>query len=181
MDNSVVFDPTSLEGASGDEFMFDTHGVITDYLGKHFRTSLKKSIQTAIHKANPLPYTPAMQVPKVNHFMLDHLKQKFPRSRGTELGTIQSTLLYAAGSLTCLWSDLLHNNLLAGEGGMINAHNVLNVIQRLLILLGNANKLLSQTRRCDILQCVDKSLESMVKNWLLPLMILCLVTIFVLV
>ena len=41
----------------------------------------------------------------------------------------------------------------------MNVHDVLNVIQRTLVLMGNANELLSQTRRCNILQCVDKSLE----------------------
>jgi len=74
INNSVAFNPASM--ASGDEFMFDTHEVITNYLETHFRTSLAKDIQTAMHKAHPLPHTP---VPKVDRFMLDHLKQKFPQ------------------------------------------------------------------------------------------------------
>ena len=35
-----------------------------------------KEVRTAMHKANPLLHTPAMQVPNVDHFMLDHLKQE---------------------------------------------------------------------------------------------------------
>ena len=42
---------------------------------------------------------------------------------------------------------------------MINVHDVLNIIQRTLVLMGNANELLLQARRCNILQCVDKTLE----------------------
>jgi len=35
VDNLVAFDPMFLESASGDEFMFTTHDVITNYLEKH--------------------------------------------------------------------------------------------------------------------------------------------------
>ena len=65
-------------------------------------------------------------------------------------------LLSAADPLTCLWSDLLDNSLLADESVVINVHDVLNIIQRTLVLMGNANELLSQARRCNILQCFDK-------------------------
>jgi len=104
VDNSVAFNPASM--ASGDEFMFDAHEVITNYLETHFRTSLTKDVQTAMHKAHPLPCTPAMQVPKVDRFMLDHLKQKFCKSRDAKLGTIQSALLYVDGPLTVRVSGL---------------------------------------------------------------------------
>ena len=58
MNNSVDFDPTSM--TSGDEFMFDTYEVITNYLETHFHASLSKDVLTAMHKAHPLPRTPAM-------------------------------------------------------------------------------------------------------------------------
>jgi len=48
--------------------------------------------------------------------VLDHLKQRFPRSRDVELGTIQSALLKCAGPLAYLWSELLDNGLLDEEG-----------------------------------------------------------------
>lgn len=112
-----------------------------------------------MHKAHPLPRTPVMKVPKVDRFVLDHLHQRFPKSRDAELGTIQSALLRAAGPLSCLWSELLDNDLLKEEESMINVHDVLNVVQRTLVLLGNANELISQTRRCNILRAVDQGLE----------------------
>ena len=39
-----------------------------------------------------------------------------------------------------------------------NVHDMMNVIQCTLVLLGNVNELVLQTLRCNILQCVDKSL-----------------------
>ena len=144
VDNSVAFDPTAV--APSDEFVFDTHEVITNYLEKHFQLSLDKDVQSSMHKMHPVPRTPVMKVPKVDCYMMDHLRQRFPKSRDGELGT-------------CLWSDLLDNSLLADKSAMINVHDVLNIIQRTLVLMGNANELLSQARRCNILQCVDETLE----------------------
>ena len=151
-----MFDPSSL--STSDNFTFETHEVITQYLETHFCLSLNKDVQSAMHKAHPVPRTPVMKVPKVDRYILDHLRQNFPKSRDSELGTIQSALISATGPLTCLWAELLDNNLLEDPDSLINVQDVLNVIQRTLVLLGNATELVSQTRRCNILQCVDKSL-----------------------
>ena len=162
VDSLVAFDPSSV--APNDDFVFDTHEVISNYLEKHFRSSLDKDVRNAMHKTHPLPRTPVMRVPTVDRFMMDHLKHRYPKSRDAELGTIQSALLFAAGPLTCLWSDLLDNNLLADEAAVISTQDVLNVVQRTLVLMGNANELISQARRCNILQCVDKDLEKYGKD-----------------
>ena len=108
---------------------------------------------------HPVPRTPVMKVPKVDYYMMDHLRQRLSKLRDGELGTVQATLLSAAGRLTCLWLDLVDNNLLADDSAVINVHGMLNIIQCTLVLMGNANELLSQARRCNILQCVDKTLE----------------------
>ena len=68
------------------------------------------------------------------------------------------------GPLTCLWSDLLDNNLVANESVIINAHDVLYVVQGTLVLMGNTNELLSQTHRHQILQCANKNLEKYFKD-----------------
>jgi len=47
---------------------------------------------------------------------------------------------------------------------VVNVHDVLEVVQCTLVLLGNANELISQTRRCTILKCVDQSLEKYGKD-----------------
>ena len=95
---------------------------------------------------------------------MDHLKHRYPKSRDAELGTIKSALLFVADPLTCLWSDLLNNNLLADETTVVSTQDVLNVVQRTLVLMGNANELISQARCCIILQYVDKDLEKYGKD-----------------
>ena len=97
-----------------------------------------------------------MKVPKVDCFML---KQNYPKSHDAELATIQSALLSATGPLTCLWSDIIDSHLHTNEEGVVNVHNVLDIVQRTLVLLGNANELISQARHSNILHCVDGSLE----------------------
>jgi len=62
-------------------------------------------------KAYPIPCTPVMKVTKVDKFMLSHLKACFPRLNKTQLHTIQTALLSAVGSLTCLWVDLITNDM----------------------------------------------------------------------
>ena len=155
--NPVLFDPSSVTSES--EYTFDTHQIITDYLEKHFRVSLTKEVRNPMHKTHPVPHTPVMKVPKIDRFMLDHLKQNYPKLRDAELGTIQSALLSATGPLTCLWADIIDSELHTNEEGVVNVHDVLDIMQRTLVLLGNANELISQSRHSNILRCVDGSLE----------------------
>ena len=91
-----------------------------------------------MHKMHPVPRTPVMKMPKVDRYMMDHLRQRFPRSRDGELGTVQAALLSAAGPFMYLWSNLLDNNLLADESVVINVHDVLNIIQWTPVFKGNA-------------------------------------------
>ena len=98
-----------------------------------------------------------MKVPKVDSFVLDHLKQCFPKSHHHKLGMIQSVLQQCTGPLLCLWSELINSGLLKRKDSVINVHDVLNVLQRtLVLLLRNANELV---RRCRILRVVDQGLE----------------------
>ena len=60
--------------------------------------------------------------------------------------------------MTCMWSNLIEQKLLDNPDATISVHDVLEVIQHSLVLLGNMNELLSQMRRKNILQVADKSL-----------------------
>ena len=73
VDNLVAFDPTAV--APSDEFVFDTHEVITNYLEKHFCSSLDKDIRNSMHKMHPVPRTPVIKVIKVDRYIMDHLRQ----------------------------------------------------------------------------------------------------------
>ena len=43
---------------------------------------------------------PVMRMPKVDHFMMHHIKQRYPKSCDAELGTMQAAHLSAATPLT---------------------------------------------------------------------------------
>ena len=105
-----------------------------------------------------------MKVSKVDRYIMDHLRQRFPKSRDGELGTVQAALQSVAGPLMCLWSNLLDNNLLADKSVVINVHDVLNIIQQTLVLMGNTSELLLQAWRCNILQYINKTLEKYSKE-----------------
>ena len=124
----------------------------------HFHASLYKDVQSAMNKVHLVPHTPVLKVLKVDGFVLDHLKQHFLKARDHELGTIQSALQRCAGPLSCLWSELIDNDLLKSEDSVINVHDILNVLQRTLVLLDNANERVSQTR-CNILRAINQGLE----------------------
>jgi len=99
------------------------------------------------------------RAPKVDHHVTNHLKSCFPKGDGAELSKIQMVLLQVCGPMTCLWVELIDNDLLSSSEATVNVHNVLNIVQCSLVLLGNANKLVSQLWRSKILQLIDKSLE----------------------
>ena len=151
------FDPTS--AALEDEYTFSAQSTITSYIEKHFRRTLDKASRTAMHKAHPIPKTEATKAPKVDRFMQDYLASRFPKSEDSDLARIQTAMLRASGPMTCLWAEMIDNGLLGDPEATINVHDVLNIIQRSLVLLGNANEMISQLRRSRLLQLVDKSLQ----------------------
>ena len=149
------FDPDSL--ASGDDYVFDAPQIINEYVEKYFRAQLRKDVREAMYKAHPVPDTPVMRAPKVDDFAHHHLQSRFPTASENQLRTIQSDYLKAAGPLTCFWANLVPNNMLT-EDSVISVQDVLQVAQRLLVLMGNANVLLTEARCYEILHSVDKSL-----------------------
>ena len=60
-----------------------------------------------------------------------------------------------------MWTELIeliNNNLLSDADVSVNIHDVLNIIQCTIVLLGNANKILSQLRHSKLVAAVDTSL-----------------------
>ena len=110
---------------------------------KHFRSTLDKTGRLATHKEHPVPNTPATKAPKVDGFVTDYLKAAFPKSDDGELIKVQSVLLKVCGTMACKWAELIDNNLLSDADATVNVHDVLNIIQRTIVLLGNANEMLS--------------------------------------
>ena len=110
-----------------------------------------------MHKAHPVPSTFAAKSPVVDKFVKDYLKSRYPKQDG-ELMKLQSVMLKVCGPMTCMWSDLIEQNLLENPDATISVHDMLEIIQRSLVLLGNANEMLSQMRRTNLLELADKAL-----------------------
>ena len=59
--------------------------------------------------------------------------------------------------MACMWAELIANDLFSDPNTSVNVQDVLNIIQRT-IVLGNTNEMLSYLRRSKILAAVDTSL-----------------------
>ena len=56
-----------------------------------------------------------------------------------------------------MWAELI-DNLLSDPDAKVNVYDVLNIIQRTMILLGNTNEMMSELRHSKILVAIDISL-----------------------
>ena len=101
---------------------------------------------------------PVTKLPKVDSFVTDYLKSNFPKSDDAELSKVQSVLLKVCGSMACMWAELIDNNLLSDLDAKVNMYNGLNIIQRTMVLLGNANEMISEVRLSKVLNAMETSL-----------------------
>ena len=110
-------------------------------------------------KKHPKPDTEAAAPPKLDSFISDFAGKKLDKARDAQLARIQGAVLYAANPLTCLWSDLVDQGLTQDPKAAILVSDVLDIIQRSLVLLGNANNLILETRRETALESIHPSLK----------------------
>lgn len=92
-------------------------------------------------------------------FVADFAGKKLDKARDSQLAKIQGAMLYAASPLTNLWSDLIEQGLSSDPEAAIHVSDILDTIQRSLVLLGNANSLISETRREIALESIHPSLK----------------------
>jgi len=135
----LEFDPrVSLEDT------WEANKTMSEFLEKHFSRCLKPEDREAILKDFPKPNSQALQVPKLDEQVKDHLKKKGINPHfGAEksLYRIQSQVLDMAGPLACLWSDLLDT------GATIKREQIILLVQRTLILLGSLSNSITLERR----------------------------------
>lgn len=152
------FDPT-LEREDKDEFKMKVPRTVEKYIDKHFRRSLSKEERTAMLKRHPKPDIEAAIPPKLDSFIADFAGKKLDKARDSQLTKIQGAMLYVASPLTNLWAELIEQGLTNDPEAAIHVSDVLEIIQRALVLLGNANSLISETRREIALESVHPSLK----------------------
>ena len=159
---SKCFDPV-LAGCDQDEYHFQPHKVIKEYLEKHFRRSLTKKERKAMLKADPKPECDAATTPEVDEFLQTFWKGHINNTRDNDLKQIQTAVLNATAPLCGLWAQLLNQNL-TEDSDLVQAPVVLDMIQRALVFLGNANNLINEKRRASILHSVDPKLTKYAKG-----------------
>ena len=139
------FDP-SRERDDKEECKVKVPPVIGKYLDKNFRQPLSKEGRTAMLKKHPKPDVEAVVSPRLDSFVVDFAGKKLDKAKDTQLARIQGTMLYAANPITCLWADLVEQGLTHNPKYAIYMYvpDLLEVLQRALVLLGNANHLISE-------------------------------------
>ena len=157
-DEEEYFDPT-LEREDREEFKVKVPKKIQKYVEKHFRRSLSKEERTAMLRKHPKPDTAAVAPPRLDSFISDFAGKKLDKGRDAQLAKIQGTMLYAANPLTNLWAELIDQGLTQDSQAAIFVSDVSEIIQRTLVLLGNASNLISETRREVALESVHPSLK----------------------
>ena len=109
---------------------------IQTFLEKHFNRQLSEEEISAIMKDFPKPQCGVTSAPNLDDEVKEQLKMqgKDPHY-GSEksLYKLQEQVLDVAGSLTCLWSDLLNKE------AKVSNEDVLLLLQRALVLLGSAS------------------------------------------
>ena len=152
------FDPT-LDREDKEDFRFTAPKQITEYLEKHFRRGLSKEERTAMLKRHPKPDTPAMTPPKLDQFITDFAPKSIVKARDTSLARIQGSLLYAVNPLVHVWANLIDQKLDSDPEALIPVSDVLEMIQRSTVLLGNTNNLISESRREAVLEKIQPTLK----------------------
>ena len=158
LDEDEQFDP-SLAHEDRDEYKVDVAPRIQKYLNRHFRKGLSKEERTAMLKKHPKPNVKAAQPPKLDQFVSEFAGKKLDKARDAQLEKLQGSVLYVANPLTNLWTDLIDRGLTQDPEGSVSVGRVMDTIQRSLVLLGNANNLISETRREVALEAIHPSLK----------------------
>ena len=128
------------------------------FLEKHFNKSLSEEEREAILKDFPKPDTKAVSTPKLDEQVKEQLKKRGKDPHfGAEksLFKIQEQLLETTGPLTCLWADLLNKE------AKISHEDTLLLIQRALVLLGNASHAITLERRKVAWSRINPKLKSL--------------------
>jgi hypothetical protein len=159
----LLFDP-SLDKEDKDEYKFDAPEVIGQYLEQHFRKGLAKEERTAMLKRHPKPNAKVMTQPKLDQFVSDFAPKKVDKARDAAMSRIQGSLLYAVNPLTNLWAELIKQGMADDPEALILVPEVLDIIQRSIVLIGNTNNLVSETRREVALDAIHSSLKKYAKG-----------------
>ena len=132
------FDPTV-----NNDNDWDAGEVINTFLKKHSGRAVTADERQAIMKDFPKQSCWVLRTPKLNENMKRQIKKAgkdplFGQERS--LFKLHDQLVDMAGPLTCLWADI------ANKEAKVNPHEVILLVQRVLVLLGSAAYSVKQER-----------------------------------
>ena len=131
------------------------------YVDTHFRSCLSREVHRAMARDNPLPDTPSLHPPEMDDVLVDYMGSDFPSSSEEHYKRIQTAVISARAPMLNLWAHLEEQQLTVGQGGLIQTEVVLEMIQKSLVLLGNASNYVSETRRDLIIGKLSKKRRSL--------------------
>ena len=121
---------------------------------KFFRSCLKEAHRKSISRGNPLTNSQALRCLKVDDDFRDFLGGSFPKKMDDRYKRVQYSINAAAAPALKLWKDLEEQGFTRGKGSLMPVDSTLDIIQRTLVLTGNASNYISQCRRDSIISKV---------------------------
>ena len=116
-------------------------------------------------KRHPKANAKVMTSPKLDQFVSDFAPKKVDKARDVALSRMQGSLLYAANPLTNLWAELMEQGMADDPEALVPVPEVLDIIQRSLVLIGNTNNLVAETRSEIVLDAIHSSLKKYAKGY----------------
>ena len=121
------------------------------YTQKFFRSCIKDSLRKSMSKEHPLPESTALRCLQADDSVKDFMGNSFPKKFDDIYKRIQSSVNAAAAPALNLWRDLHNQGFLGGQDNLMPVDTCLGMIQRTLVLVGNASNYVSQCRRDNII------------------------------
>ena len=120
-----------------------------------------QEVGRAMARDNPLPDIPSLHPPETDDVLVDYMGNDFPSSSEEHYKRIQTAVISAGAPMLNLLAHLEEQQLTVGQGGLIQTEVVLEMIQKSLVLLGNASNYVSEIRRDLIIGKLSKKKRSL--------------------
>lgn len=134
------------EKTTEDAFVFKAPPNVANYCARYFQAPLKKETRDTMRKKHPHPDT--LVVPKMDKWVHHQRTKSDPKDAHFDkiLTQLQHGLLAATGPLTSMWADL-EGSSTRSPNQMVPVNQVLDMIQRSLVLTGNVFAQATDARR----------------------------------
>ena len=138
------FDPASFYGKSSKSVL---PAPIGDYVKTHFRSCLAPPLRKAMAKDDPLPNSQFLKCLQADDDIVHFAGKDFPKVVDNKYKRIQPAVLASAAPCLNLWKNLSEQGMTNYQNSLVPVETVMDMIQRSVVLVGNASNYISQVRR----------------------------------